>query len=81
MLLDMQMPGLTGLQVIERVRNYCIQLNKKKNGVSVIEPEFVIITAYVTPVFKTYMKNLDVTNIYEKPLQIEELKMLVNQCK
>lgn len=46
----------------------------KKN---ISEPHFVFLTAYKTSAFDNLLKELEVTEIYEKPLQLEQLKKIL----
>ena len=39
-----------------------------EKGVSLIEPEFVFLTAYMSMTFRKHLESKGVTKIYEKPL-------------
>jgi len=48
MLLDMQMPEISGIEVIKQVKRLINHINNDQDVVIIVEPEFVIVTAYVT---------------------------------
>lgn len=60
MLLDYQMPGATGLEVVKQIQNVIDGLNLEQNIVKIVEPEFVIVTAYDSPKFLKQAKNVGV---------------------
>jgi len=72
MLLDFQMPMKTGLQVIEHLRKFC-----EKNTSKIIEPKFVIVTAFVTPVFKQHLASKNIDCCLEKPIKPADLRKLL----
>ena len=39
-----------------------------EKGVSLVEPEFVFLTAYMSIAFRKHLESKGVTQIYEKPL-------------
>jgi CheY-like chemotaxis protein len=48
MLLDMQMPEMSGIEVIKQVKRLINRINNDQDVVIIVDPEFVIVTAYVT---------------------------------
>lgn len=48
MLLDNQMPGMDGIQVISKLRDFIDELNFKSTKIEVIYPEFVLVTAFAS---------------------------------
>jgi CheY-like chemotaxis protein len=48
MLLDMQMPGMSGVELIKQIKRFILDLNSKQDTIIMVEPEFIIVTAYVT---------------------------------
>ena len=75
MLLDFQMPRKNGIQVVEQVRRYVQQYNDNANTiVQLREPVFVFLTAHTSRTFKNHLHGLKVGGVYEKPLQQEKLK-------
>ena len=79
MLLDLQMPDKTGIEVIESVRKMYAQLNKDLRGkCRIIEPRFVFLTAHATTDFIRHaMETLKVEAVFEKPLRVEQLKQIL----
>lgn len=75
LLIDFQMPFKTGFQVIEEIKQY---YKTQSQGYSVEEPIFVLMSAYATPAFRKHALANGVTHVYEKPLDIEQLKALVD---
>jgi CheY-like chemotaxis protein len=71
------MPRMNGLQVIEAVRKFIKNYNML-NPIQIKEPEFVFLTAYSTIVFQNHAQSVGVTAVYEKPLQLEQLRTIVN---
>ena len=55
MLLDNQMPRMTGQQVIAEFRRFISARNKERR-VKLKEPVFVIVSAYLNAAFKTHLK-------------------------
>lgn len=70
MLLDFQMPQKNGLEVLTEVKQF-YQAKARilaEKGVSLVEPEFVFLTAYMSIAFRKHLESKGVTQIYEKPL-------------
>lgn len=76
MFLDQQMPKLNGIQVLERVRRFC-NLTNANEGIKVVEPVFIFLTAFSTQTFKSHLKSLEVEHCYEKPLQLDQLERII----
>lgn len=77
MLLDFQMPRMNGIQVVEHVRKYISDRNTGLEHAWVCEPRFVFLTAFKTKQFKQHVKKLGITEVHDKPLQIELLREFV----
>ena len=77
MLLDFQMPKKNGLQVIEAYRKYLKIKNTEIKNLKVVEPHYVFLTAFASKNFKTLMESNGFLNVYEKPIQVEELEKLL----
>ena len=69
------MPGMTGIAVIAKLRDFIEELNFKQAKIEVLEPELILVTAYVTQELRDKLKNS--AWVYEKPLQLETLEALV----
>ena len=67
-LLDFQMPRLNGIQVIEKIRYFLRQTELKNKLVKVKPPTFFFMTAYMSVALKKHLKELNVTEVFEKPL-------------
>ena len=68
LLLDFQMPKKTGLEVFNEVKRFYEIQKEIHSDVEIIEPVYVFLTAYVTPIFKYHLKSLGIQHIYEKPI-------------
>jgi len=70
MLLDFQMPKMNGIEVLQKMRNFCknyyIESDFKK--VKIEEPTYVFLTAFSSHTFKSHIKSLGVELYFEKPL-------------
>ena len=70
MLLDFQMPGMTGIDVLQETKKIfkaqAALLEDK--GVTIESPEYVFLTAYMSIGFRKHLESMGVTKIYEKPL-------------
>jgi hypothetical protein len=69
------MPFFNAIQVIQIVRETIDALNQDsdREKVIIIEPRFVIVSAFVTPPLKKYFEDIKVDKILEKPLALEHL--------
>lgn len=72
------MPGMSGLTIIEKLRDFIEELNLQQPKIEVLEPEFVIVTAFVTNQIR--LEN-NTVQIYEKPLRFETLENAMIQAK
>lgn len=61
------MPRKNGIQVIEAVRKFIsgLQFTYK---IQIVEPKFVFLTAHASAAFKTHLKSIKISEMYEKPL-------------
>ena len=71
MLLDNQMPRITGVEVVKQLRAFISKQNETRN-VELKEPKFVIVTAYMNQVMRDHLAAQNINLIFEKPLQIIE---------
>ncbi len=69
MLLDFQMPKKNGIEVLQEVKNLYRELEYMNSSVTVEEPVYVFLTAFMTPAFKIHLLNLGIKHVYEKPIQ------------
>jgi hypothetical protein len=79
MLLDYNLPSMNGFTVVKFVRDKVNDLNTKleKVKVVIVEPEYVIYTAFYCSTLKTHFKKLKLEQVHEKPLHIGVLKSLL----
>lgn len=56
MILDMQMPGATGIEVIKRLKQVYDHFQMRSNHLVLIEPVFVIMTAFNTQQLRQLLK-------------------------
>ena len=69
-LTDFMMPRLNGIQAVQKIKNFI----KTRNGFTdkkVAEPKFVFLTAYKTSAFDKHIQDLNVSEVYEKPLALD----------
>ena len=69
---------MSGLTIIEKLRDFIEELNLQQPKIEVLEPEFVIVTAFVTNQIR--LEN-NTVQIYEKPLRFETLENAMIQAK
>jgi hypothetical protein len=50
------MPELTGIQVIRKIKKLIESINRKQDTIVLVEPEFIIVTAYVTQTVSNHIK-------------------------
>jgi YesN/AraC family two-component response regulator len=50
------MPGMSGIDVIKKVKLIIKNLNLQQEMIKLVEPEFIIVTAYDTPAFCKHAK-------------------------
>lgn len=77
MILDMQMPGFTGLEVISRVKQLILELNNSDKYLLIEEPVFVIVTAFVNPQLSNHLKKYKITKVFEKPISQAQLQEIL----
>ena len=79
LMLDFQMPKLTGVQVVGAVRKYLKERNMslKEIGIELQEPKIVFVTAFLSVGFRKHIAELGILNAYEKPLQLAQLKKIL----
>ena len=73
------MPKKNGIQVVQEVRMIYQNMAQLYPAIKFELPVFVFLTAFSTVHFKKHMASLGIRNIFEKPLQLEQLKMLIEQ--
>jgi len=66
-ILDYQMPRMNGFQVIEQLRQMIDHMSSQSN-LKIEHPKFVIISAFMMPIFKKHLQMKDIQYIYDKPL-------------
>ena len=71
------MPFKTGIQVVQEVRQYYAELAAIYPDVKIVEPRFVINSAFYSEVLKNYIKHNKIDDHYEKPIPFEKLRELV----
>ena len=72
-LTDFMMPRLNGIQAIQKIKTF-IQNQNFTREVKIREPKYVFLTAYKTSAFDKHIQELNVHEVYEKPLQLEQLR-------
>jgi CheY-like chemotaxis protein len=73
------MPKLTGIQVVETLRDIIVRINTRSRNVKVIEPTYVFITNYATPTFRKHMQALGVSECHQKPITPEQMLEFINK--
>ena len=69
MILDLQMPVLNGIQVIERVNQIYERLKIRHPGSKIEKPTFILVTAFSSKNLKEYTRNQEVFGVFEKPMR------------
>jgi CheY-like chemotaxis protein len=64
---DFQMPKKNGVEAIKEVKELYAK-KQKELGVDLRLPEFIFLTAFMSPAFVKYIGDLGLNQIYEKPL-------------
>jgi len=74
-LTDFQMPKLNGIQVVEQIKKAIADLNAyyEEGDCLILEPLFVLQTAYFSQAFRKYIANIKVQGVYEKPMKKESI--------
>jgi hypothetical protein len=63
------MPVKNGIQAVQEIKAMFRQRNSEEMGVILlIEPEFVILTAFRTPNFEKHLKQQGISECFEKPI-------------
>jgi CheY-like chemotaxis protein len=74
LLLDFQMPRKNGIEVVKEIKEfYKIKQSQLPSKFVLRLPTIVFLTAYATTAFRKHVESLGVTQVYEKPIQIEQL--------
>jgi CheY-like chemotaxis protein len=71
-LTDFMMPVMNGVSAIKRMKGYLEHQNRlrKNQGKPLInEPKFVFLTSYKSETFDQHLKELNVTQVYAKPVE------------
>ena len=63
------MPRKNGVEVIHALRSFID--DQQTDELRIDKPQFVIVTAYASTVFRGYVKSHGIDHCYEKPLSIE----------
>ena len=74
------MPRMNGIDFVKLLRNY-IKNMSMKHSLQIQEPNFVFLTAYLTLQFKQLLEDLNVSAYYEKPLEVETLRMIFEDSR
>jgi len=74
------MPRKSGVEVVEELKKFIADLNSRSQQVQVLEPKYVILTAYVSQDFRISLSTLGVT-CFEKPLRFDQLSEIIRQTK
>lgn len=69
------MPGQNGLQIVKKLRKflYTMNLENTEQTVFVQEPKFIFLSSFVNQGFKKTLQDLQITEVYEKPITPEKL--------
>jgi hypothetical protein len=73
------MPIKNGIQVVNEIQAYIALRQKELVDVKLLEPIFVFLTAFKTPSFLKHLISLNITKCYEKPVQFELLRQLIEE--
>ena len=68
MLLDFQMPIKNAIEAIQELRKFFRFTIENEEDFEILEPTYVILTAFATPQFKNYLKKVQIDICYEKPM-------------
>lgn len=69
------MPRLNGLQAVAKMKNFVASQNFNR-AEKIEEPVFVFLTAYKTSSFDRFVQELEVMNVFEKPLTLDQLQSI-----
>jgi CheY-like chemotaxis protein len=68
---DLEMPGMSGLELVKRIKNVGALLAAPVDN---SRPKIILYTAILTPGLVAYAKGLGVAACLPKPFELEELK-------
>jgi CheY-like chemotaxis protein len=71
------MPRLSGLEVIQKIRAKIFNTNKKSKNMKILEPSYVIVSAYIIPTFRKHLSEQMIDFVFEKPLQTADLRAIL----
>ena len=79
-LLDLQMPHKSGIEVIEEIRRLYSKLNDTlQDGDKLNEPTFVITTNFKSKGYTKLLEEYGVTNVLSKPADYKTLQELIRE--
>jgi CheY-like chemotaxis protein len=76
-LTDFMMPRLNGIQAAHKILSYYEHKRRDQPGRYIPRPQIVFLTAYKTSNFEHSVKDLKVAGVYEKPLELTQLKSIL----
>lgn len=76
---DLQMPKMTGMQVLQQLRLFYSDCQKQHSDKTIILPEFVFLTAFKTNNFQKYLQSQGVQQCYDKPISQNQLLKILMQ--
>jgi CheY-like chemotaxis protein len=68
------MPKMTGINVLHKLKAYYADCRLKHARITIIEPEYVFITAFKTMNFARYLKSQGVNQCFDKPMSLSQLQ-------
>jgi CheY-like chemotaxis protein len=63
------MPRLNGIQAVQKIKTF-INSKNAMTETKIAEPKFVFLTAYKTSAFDKHIKELNIEQVFEKPLSL-----------
>lgn len=63
------MPRLNGIQAVQKIKTF-INSKNAMTETKIVEPKFVFLTAYKTSAFDKHIKELNIEQVFEKPLSL-----------
>ena len=79
MLLDLQMPIKSGLQVVVEVKKFYQEMAKQFPDLTFIEPNFVFLTAFSSQTLRMHLKKMQIKHCLEKPVSRELLLAVIDE--
>jgi DNA-binding response OmpR family regulator len=76
-ILDFQMPYKNGIQVIQEVRAHYDQVQTRCPTLKLVQPKFVINSAFKTKGLTLYLRSNDIDDCLEKPIPLDRLREMV----